>query len=189
MMPTTNTPAYICSCVNAKYAKEPSTFSWQTFPAKSKICEQDWRLPERAPIRCFPIRWAPNITWRGLSGTNTLATDKLKLTGRNLDRVFKSRLGRVCTGHELYTFCKTGWLKVKNLAQTTFRFSPVSFRAPRSSLFLPQHQRRGRKGFWHLVVLHPNDVTDLESKGKKVTKAKAASNFIFLPSKPGASGR
>ncbi len=39
-----------------------------------------------------------NLTW---------TTDKLKLTGRNLGRVFKSRLGRVCIGLKLYTFCKT----------------------------------------------------------------------------------
>ncbi len=48
--------------------------------------------------------------------------DKLELTGQNLGRVFKSRLSRVCIGHELYTFCKTAKLKVENLAQTTFRF-------------------------------------------------------------------
>jgi hypothetical protein len=29
---------------------------------------------------------------------------------------------------------KTAWLKVENSAQTTFRFSPVSFRAPRISI-------------------------------------------------------
>jgi hypothetical protein len=33
--------------------------------------------------------------------------DKVKLTGQNLGRVFKSRFGRVCISHELYTFCKT----------------------------------------------------------------------------------
>ncbi len=49
--------------------------------------------------------------------------DKLKLTGQNLGRVFKSRLGRVCIGHELYTFCKTAELKVENSAQTTFGLS------------------------------------------------------------------
>ncbi len=56
---------------------------------------------------------------------------KLMLTGQHLGGVFKSRLGRVCIGHELYTFCKTAQLKVENSAQTTFRLSPVSFRAPR----------------------------------------------------------
>ncbi len=53
-----------------------------------------------------------------------LYMDKLKLTGQNLGRVFKFRLGHVCIGHKLYTFCKTAQLKVENLAQTTFRFSP-----------------------------------------------------------------
>jgi len=57
----------------------------------------------------------------------TVCVDQLKLTGRNLGRVFKSRLGRVCIGHKLYTFCKTAKLKVENSAITTFRFSPVSF--------------------------------------------------------------
>ncbi len=56
--------------------------------------------------------------------------DKLKLTGRNLSRAFKSRLGHVCTDHELYTFFKTANLKVETSAQTTFRFSHVGFRAP-----------------------------------------------------------
>ncbi len=36
-----------------------------------------------------------------------LIMDKLKLTGQNVGHVFKSRLGRVCIGHELYTFGKT----------------------------------------------------------------------------------
>ncbi len=35
-----------------------------------------------------------------------LFVDKLKLTGRNLGQVFKSRFGRVCIGHEMYTFVK-----------------------------------------------------------------------------------
>ncbi len=47
-------------------------------------------------------------------------------------RVFKSRLVCVWIGHELYTSCKATYLKVDNSAQTTFRFSPVSFRAPQS---------------------------------------------------------
>ncbi len=57
----------------------------------------------------------------------SLSMDKLNLTGQNLGRVFKSRLGRVCIGHELYTCCETIQLKVENSGQTTFRFSPVSF--------------------------------------------------------------
>jgi len=56
--------------------------------------------------------------------------NKLKLTGQNLGRVFKTRLGRVCTGHEMYIFCKTAQLKVENSAQTTFRLSPIGFWAP-----------------------------------------------------------
>jgi hypothetical protein len=48
----------------------------------------------------------PGRKW--LAVTNTLAyyltelsMDKLKLTGRNLGRVFKSRLSRLCAGHGL----------------------------------------------------------------------------------------
>jgi hypothetical protein len=67
-----------------------------------------------------------------LSDCISQSMDKLKLTGQNLGRVFKSRLGRVGSGHELYTFRKTAKLKVENSAQTIFRFSSVSFRAPRS---------------------------------------------------------
>ncbi len=73
--------------------------------------------------------WPPKRNMELLAKVGS-SMDKLKLTGQNLDRVFKSRLGSVCTGHGLYTFCKTAKLKVENLAQTTLRFSPVSFRAP-----------------------------------------------------------
>ncbi len=45
--------------------------------------------------------WNPN--WELL----IFNMDKLKLTGQNMRRIFKSRLGRICTGHELYTLCKT----------------------------------------------------------------------------------
>ncbi len=62
-----------------------------------------------------------SIISKGFQLGLALGMDKLKLTGQNPGRVFKSRLGRVCIGKELYTFCKTAKLKVENLAQTTFR--------------------------------------------------------------------
>ncbi len=37
----------------------------------------------------------------------TTTMDKLKLTGQNLGRVFKSRFIRISIGHELYTYYKT----------------------------------------------------------------------------------
>jgi hypothetical protein len=67
---------------------------------------------------------------------NSAVLDKLKLTGRNLGRVFKSRLGRVCTDQELYTFYRTAWLKVENSAQTTFRLSPVSTPVQSTEVFV-----------------------------------------------------
>jgi hypothetical protein len=43
----------------------------------------------------------------------TLATDKLKLTGQNLGRVFNSRLGRACIGHAIVHITKQPNLKLK----------------------------------------------------------------------------
>jgi hypothetical protein len=56
--------------------------------------------------------------------------DKLKLTGQNLGRVFNFKFELVCPYLAIELITKTAQLKVENLAQTTFRFSPVSFRAP-----------------------------------------------------------
>jgi len=59
------------------------------------------------------------------------AMDKLKLTGVNLGRVFNYRRGRAGVLIDKYThIINTAKLKVENSAQTSFRFSPVSFLAP-----------------------------------------------------------
>ncbi len=47
--------------------------------------------------------------------------------GRNLGRVFNSRRGCMCTLHLCCCVAKWPNLKLKNSAQTTFRFSPISF--------------------------------------------------------------
>jgi hypothetical protein len=58
----------------------------------------------------------------------SVSTDKRQLTGQNLGKVFNIRSGlHVCY---VLLWSKTAWLKVENLTQTTFRFSPVSFCAP-----------------------------------------------------------
>jgi hypothetical protein len=53
---------------------------------------------------------------------------KLKLTGRNLERVFNSRIGclLVCALH-LTIVTNIAQLKVENSSQGTFRFSPLPF--------------------------------------------------------------
>ncbi len=63
----------------------------------------------------------------------SLVMDKLKLTGQNLGRVFNFKCGRACLYHAVVLIIKTAKLKVENSAQTTFRFSPVSFCTLRSS--------------------------------------------------------
>jgi hypothetical protein len=57
--------------------------------------------------------------------------DKLMLTGRNLGWDFNSRRARACLCRAITVVTKTAYLKVENSAQTTFRFSPVSFCASR----------------------------------------------------------
>ncbi len=53
--------------------------------------------------------------------------DKLKLTGQNLGRVFNFRNGRAHDHAFALLQSKTAQLKVKNLAQTTFRLSSVRY--------------------------------------------------------------
>jgi len=60
-----------------------------------------------------------------------LTMDKLRLAGRALGRVFNSRCGRACECCPITHLTKTAYLKVENSAQTTLRFAPVSFHAPR----------------------------------------------------------
>jgi hypothetical protein len=56
--------------------------------------------------------------------------DKLQLTGQNLGRVFNFRRGHL----HAPTFLVLSVLAVENSAQTTSRFSPVSYRTPRENL-------------------------------------------------------
>jgi len=79
--------------------------------------------------KCF-MRLVQEENWfkKCLNDSLSCSMDKLKLTGQNL-----VRLGCDCIS--LYKPCncthnKAAQLKVENSARTTFRFSPVSFRAP-----------------------------------------------------------
>ncbi len=64
--------------------------------------------------------------WHHRIKRSLMWTDRLKLTGQNLGRVFMSCMYRPSC--EQLT-----WLKIQNSClKTTFRFSSVSFRAPRS---------------------------------------------------------
>jgi hypothetical protein len=54
-----------------------------------------------------------------------LCMDKLQLKGQNLGRVFNSRRGRLYTMRSFCYRAKTVQLKLENLGQTAFRFSPV----------------------------------------------------------------
>jgi hypothetical protein len=56
--------------------------------------------------------------------------DKLQLTGQNLGRVFNYRCVRASIYMSFMHIFKTASLIVENSAETSFRFSPVSFRAP-----------------------------------------------------------
>jgi hypothetical protein len=65
--------------------------------------------------------------WRSWRSTSTWEVGKL--TGHNLGWVFSSRCGRACLCYAIMLLTKTAKLKVENSAQTTFRFSPISFGA------------------------------------------------------------
>jgi hypothetical protein len=66
----------------------------------------------------------------------TLAMDTLKLIGLNLGQVFNSRCGCVSMLISKYSSSKQPKLKLKTRSKTSFRLSPVSFRTPRTGLFL-----------------------------------------------------
>jgi hypothetical protein len=69
-----------------------------------------------------------NLTAKASKENNIM--DKLQLTGQNLGRVFNFRFGHLHAKFWVLS-SKTAKLKVENLAQTTSRFSTVSYRAPR----------------------------------------------------------
>jgi len=54
---------------------------------------------------------------------------------------------RICKKESNLLIIKTAWLKVENSAQTSFRFSPVSFRAPRLLLKLVNY---GQKKYYNI---------------------------------------
>jgi hypothetical protein len=53
--------------------------------------------------------------------------DKLKLTGRNMGRVFNSRLGRACIGHAIVHITKQPYLKLKTRPKQLLGFLPLAF--------------------------------------------------------------
>ncbi len=60
--------------------------------------------------------------------------DKLQLAGQNLGRVFNFRSGHMHAAAFLVLSVKLPNLQLKARHQTTSRFSPVSYRAPRRIL-------------------------------------------------------
>jgi hypothetical protein len=58
---------------------------------------------------------------------------QIYLTGQNPGRVFNYRRSRASKHNAITLKTKTAQLKVENSAQTTFRLSPVSFRAHRGN--------------------------------------------------------
>ncbi len=64
-----------------------------------------------------------------------LLMDKLKLTGQNQGRVFNFRRGCLHFIQLYYLETKLLNSKVENSAQTTSRFSPGRYRAPRIAYF------------------------------------------------------
>jgi len=65
-----------------------------------------------------------------------LILDKLKLTGRNLGRVFNFKCGHVHLYFAMTLRTKTAQLKVDNLTKTAFRFLPLTFVLPALSFFI-----------------------------------------------------
>jgi len=60
----------------------------------------------------------------------TLTTNKLQQTGQNLDRIFISKNGSVTFQVVAMLWKETAQLKVENLAQTSYRLSPIRYCAP-----------------------------------------------------------
>ncbi len=56
--------------------------------------------------------------------------DKLKLTGRNLGRVFNSRLDRACIGHAIVHITKQPNLKLKTRPKQLLGSLPLAFVLP-----------------------------------------------------------
>jgi hypothetical protein len=56
--------------------------------------------------------------------------DKLKLTGLNQDRVFNSRLGCACTGHEIVHITKQPNLKLKTQPKQLLGYLQLAFARP-----------------------------------------------------------
>jgi len=87
------------------------------------ICKTDYSKPVKQEVNSTEI--LPPLVFPAYT------MDELKLTGQNLGRVFNFKCGRVCLYHAVAFIIKTAKLKVENSAQTTFRFSPISFFTPR----------------------------------------------------------
>ncbi len=66
------------------------------------------------------------VPWDRLS----YVMDKLKLTGLNLGRVFHSRLGRACIGHEIVHLTKQPNLKLKTWPKQLLGSLPLAFMLP-----------------------------------------------------------
>jgi hypothetical protein len=65
--------------------------------------------------------------------------DKPQLTGQVLGQVFNSRRGHFVCHVLMLLLSKTTQLKVENLAQTTFRFSPFKYRTPQINKYIFVH--------------------------------------------------
>jgi hypothetical protein len=66
--------------------------------------------------------------------------DKLRPTGQNLGQVFYFRYGRVRAVHFLCEGVKLPNLKLKTRPKASFRFSPVSYCAPRGDIAKPDNK-------------------------------------------------
>jgi hypothetical protein len=62
--------------------------------------------------------------------------DKLKLTGRNLGRVFHCRLGSTCIGHAIVHISKQPNFKLKTRPKQLLGSLPLAFALPTCSLIL-----------------------------------------------------
>ncbi len=74
--------------------------------------------------------------------TNIAATmDKLMLTGQNLGRVFKSRLGHACIGHATVHITKR-----QTRPKQLLGYLPLAFMLPAATLFHPSLTFVGKSG-------------------------------------------
>jgi hypothetical protein len=109
------------------------------------------------------------LTWRLKTQPRQISGSlPLNQRGLNLGRVFNSRWGRACLYCIITIITKTVLFKVENLAQKTFRFSPIIFPFGMDKLKLTgQNLGRVINSRWGAARLTKTDLLKVENLTQK----------------------